>query len=78
MRYSLYLAGFFKTAGLYLELERNIGLDSIMEFFSVLFGALHAVFCVDLDFLVYLSRTWLTILLICLQFAALCGVHDYA
>ncbi len=40
MRLLLRLADFLKTAGLYLELERNIGLDSITEcfpFYSVRF-----------------------------------------
>lgn len=61
MRYSLYLAGFLKTAGLCLELDWNIGLYPIMEFFPFYSGALHAIFCIDLNFLLCLSRTGVTI-----------------
>ena len=61
MRYSLYLAGFLKTAGLCLELDWNIGLYSIMGFFRFILVRFMPFFCIDLNFLVCLSRTVLTV-----------------
>ncbi len=67
----LYSADFSKAAGLWPEFAQNLGLDSILEFFSVLFRyALCRLSALILFFsFVYFAQGLLSI---CLPIAALC------